>query len=146
VSGPPGIEEACNEIIALRAALKVAQLEARERLADYFGAAELVAAMHKAAWGGEARGPARGVVEDISDLYNTCMFWQRAAEQALRMWERNEDRADGMRDIAYQAACMAERYITCEDGDDVTRDLDQVEAWIEQTEDDSPYEAPHGVH
>lgn len=95
------LEGACDEIIALRVAngvllrgLKDAQFEARQRLADYFGACELVGAMHKAAFGGEVRGPARGVVEDIEDLYQTCMFWQRACEQALRMWERAEDRAD----------------------------------------------------
>lgn len=46
---------------------------------DYVGACQQIAAMHAAAFGGEVRGPERGVVEDIQDLYNRC----QAAEEAL---------------------------------------------------------------
>jgi hypothetical protein len=77
------LDDAYNEIRALKR--------------DHLAACECIAAMHKAAWGGEARGPARGVVEDVEDLHTTCEFWKRAAEQALRLWERAQDELDDLK-------------------------------------------------
>lgn len=53
--------------------------------------------MHAAAWGGIGQSPARGWIEDIEDLYTTCEFWKRAAEQALRLWERAQDELDDLK-------------------------------------------------
>lgn len=47
----------------------VAEADAQRFKDDYLGACQQIAQMHAAAFGGEVRGPARGVVEDIEDLY-----------------------------------------------------------------------------
>ncbi len=162
------LERACDEIIALKHELRVAQASYAEVSAalkrdladsrrcnadllhavksseyklnrtvqDYRLAWIYVRKMHAAAFGGEDRQPVRGDVEDIEDLYQTCMFWQRAAEQALRMWDRSEDRADEMQRIARSATHMAQAYISLCDYDDeeVDNDCGQAAIWLEQIE------------
>lgn len=54
--------------------------EARQ---NYEGACKTIALMHAAAFGGEARGANRGVVEDVEDLYARCV----KAEERLAHYE-----------------------------------------------------------
>ncbi len=72
MSGPPGIEEACDEIVALRAALSIVK---RER--------------------DKAHRERDGATRALEDLAVECSFWKRAAEQSLRMWEHAQDDLDG---------------------------------------------------
>ncbi len=66
MSGPPGIEEACDEIVALRREIdrqKVRNLVLETKL------------------------------EDAQTLEH---FWRRAAEQALRLWDRSQNEYDNL--------------------------------------------------
>lgn len=46
----------------------IAEEDAQRYKRDYLGACKTIADMHAAAFGGEVRGPGRGVVEDMADL------------------------------------------------------------------------------
>lgn len=72
MSGPPGIEEACEEIVELSHEIdrqKVLVLLAEQRLAD---------------------------------AQTVEKFWRNCAEQALRLWERERDDCEALEErVAY---------------------------------------------
>ncbi len=87
---------ACDEIIDLKRKLEEAMTDRERCRIEHAEACKLAAMMHAAAHGAPlgAVGPSRGVVEDVEDLYTECQFWRRAAEQALRLWDRAQDKIE----------------------------------------------------
>jgi hypothetical protein len=76
----------------------------------------------------------------MKDLYVELEFWRRAAERALRMWERAQDEAEDMRVLARRAATLCQGYIEVvaelDIWDEVEDDYDLTEEWFERLADD----------
>ncbi len=114
-----GLEEACGEIIALRREVQrlVIVVWQQDRELDRWRHGVMI----------------EGDYVCPRDL--ECDFWKRAAEQALRIWERAEDRADEMQALARRAARMAQAYISVcdEEDEEIDNNAAQVALWLEQT-------------
>lgn len=71
--------------------------------AEYDRACEQIADMHAAAHGGEVRGPARGVVEDIADLWARCQAAEEALHNSFEDVRRVTQQRDALLDLTQDA-------------------------------------------
>ncbi len=105
------LDRACDEIIELKA-----QLTTAHRLIDTGDAV------------------ARTLEQVCNDTRVELEFWKRAAERALRLWERAQDDLEDTRRVGLRAAKLAKFYIVGFgfESDEMRDDLEQTRAWIER--------------
>jgi chromosome segregation ATPase len=86
--GPPGIEEADAEIVALRRELFAAQAESSRRKSE-LESQKLVQHRLECA---------------VDDLNVQCRFWRQCAEHAVTGWNKLEDEHEAMKDTLRELA------------------------------------------